>query len=446
MGECREGPHQTAVHPMKSVAISQFLGARRKPLLIGGTALLVLLLLLYFSFSPADAPESITVQVTRGQFLVSVTTTGELQAKSSIEVKGPTMAQAAGIWQMKISNLVPEGTVVKQGAFVAELDRSEITQKLKESELNVQKYQSQFEQVTLDSALELSKARDELVNLTFAQEEKRIAKEQSIYEAPALQRQAEIDYERAQRSLEQSRKNYVTKRQQAIAKIKAVDIDLMKEKSKREILANTLAEFTIRAPADGMVIYAREWNGRKKVVGATINPWDATVATLPDLTVMESVTYVNEVDIQKIAVGQKVDIKLDADPNKSLSGAVTSVANIGEQRPNSDSKVFEVKILVNESDTTLRPAMTTSNTIVIATLDSVLSVPLEAIHAEEGHAFVYKANGGSILEQEVKLGPMNDNNVVVEEGLDEEDLVYLSKPPALEGLRRDTLASTAPTP
>jgi multidrug efflux pump subunit AcrA (membrane-fusion protein) len=90
--------------------------------------------------------------------------------------------------------------------------------------------------------------------------------------------------------------------------------------------------------------------------------------------------------------------------------------------------------------------MTTSNTIVIATLDSVLSVPLEAIHAEEGHAFVYKVDGGGLLEQEVKLGPMNDNNVVVEQGLGDEDLVYLSKPPVLQGLRRDTLASTTSAP
>jgi RND family efflux transporter MFP subunit len=431
---------------MKSFPLPRIPGAKRKHLLIAGAAILVFFLLLYFSFSTTDAPESIVVPVTRGSFVVSVTTTGELQAKSSIEVKGPSMAQAAGIWQMKISNLVPEGTVVKAGGFVAELDRSEITQKLKESELNVQKFQSQFEQVTLDSALELSKARDELVNLTFVLEEKRIAKEQSIYEAPALQRQAEIDYERAQRNLDQSQKNYVTKRRQSIAKIKAVDIDLMKEKSKRDILAKTLVEFTIRAPADGMVIYAREWSGRKKVVGATINPWDATVATLPDLSVMESVTYVNEVDIQKIAVGQKVEIRLDADPNKKLTGDVTEVANIGEQRPNSDSKVFEVKILVNESDTTLRPAMTTSNTIVIATLDSVLSVPLEAIHAEENRSYVYRAQGGGIVKQEVRLGPMNDNNVVIEKGLGDEDLVYLSIPPVLEGLPVDTLASPLASP
>jgi RND family efflux transporter MFP subunit len=369
---------------------------------------------------PRETPSSLVVSVEQGPFVVSVTTTGELQAKNSIEIKGPETARQANIWQMKISNLIAEGSVVKKGAFVAELDRSEILQKAKESELSLQKLQSQYDQATLDSTLELSQARDEMVNLGYVKEEKRIAKDQSIYEA---------------------QKNYGTKRKQSVAKIKAVAADLEKERQRWEVLTKTAAEFTIKAPADGMVIYAREWNGRKKVVGATINPWDATVATLPDLTVMESITYVNEVDIQKIAVGQAVQIRLDADPKKVLSGKVTSVANIGEQRPNADSKVFEVRINVHESDTTLRPAMTTSNTIVTSTLEQALFVPLEAVHAEGGRSFVYAVNGAGIQKKEVRLGLMNENNVVVTDGLQPTDQVYLSIPADTQTLPIDTLSN-----
>lgn len=387
-----------------------------------------------------ESQTALVVSVQRGSFVVSVTTTGELQAKNSIEVKGPESARQANIWQMKISNLIAEGTVVKKGEFVGELDRSEILQRAKESELNLQKFQSQYDQAILDSTLALSQARDELVNLAYAMEEKRIAKQQSIYEAPAMQRQAEIDYERAVRNHDQARKNYGTKRKQSIAKIAAVRADLEKERQRWEILTKTAAEFTIKAPADGMVIYAREWNGRKKVVGSTINPWDATVATLPDLSVMESITYVNEVDIQKIAVGQSVQIRLDADPKKALSGKITTVANIGEQRPNADAKVFEVRILVHESDTTLRPAMTTSNTIITSTLDDALSVPLEAVHTEGGRSFVYVTNGAGAVKREVRLGIMNENAVVVLEGVEAADQVYLSTPADAALLPIDTLA------
>ena len=60
-------------------------------------------------------------------------------------------------------------------------------------------------------------------------------------------------------------------------------------------------QFSVRAPPPGMVIYVREWNGKKKGVGSMWNAWESTVATLPDLTQMESETYVNEVDVRKLA-------------------------------------------------------------------------------------------------------------------------------------------------
>jgi multidrug efflux pump subunit AcrA (membrane-fusion protein) len=152
------------------------------------------------------------------------------------------------------------------------------------------------------------------------------------------------------------------------------------------------------------------------------------VATLPDLSVMESVTFVNEVDIQKIKVDQLVTVTLDADPTKLLSGRVTSVANMGEQRPNSDSKVFEVNIEISESDSTLLPSLTTANMITIAKLDSVLYIPLESIYTSDSLSIVYKKNGMDIVRQEIIPGLVNDNYAVVKKGLVMEDKIYLSLP------------------
>ena len=403
---------------------------RTPAIVIGSIAILALGWLI---FSPrGSASAAIVITPTRGDFIVSVTTTGELQAKNSIEIKGPATAQQAGIWQMKLSNLVPEGTVVKKGAFVGEIDKGEIANRFRESELSVQKLDAQYTQAVLDTMLTLSQARDELINLGYALEEKHIALEQSAYEAPAMRRQAQIDYDRAVRNLEQAKQNYVTKTKQSVAKLQAVEADLLKERQRRDVLRTVMGEFTILAPADGMVIYAREWNGKKRVVGSTISPWDPTVATLPDLRTMESITYVNEVDIQKITAGQKVRIKLDADPNKLLTGSITQVANIGEQRPNADSKVFEVRILINEADTTLRPAMTTSNEIIVAKTSNVLSVPLETIHAEDTTTYVYLKNGSGANRRHVRVGLMNENAAVVDSGLTETDELYLSLPPGVE--------------
>ena len=425
--------------PIVTTIVSLF---KRRPI-VSYSALGVILVcfIWYFSASGTTTKSDVLVSPTKGQFLVTVTTTGELQAKNSIDIKGSENARAANIWQMKISNIITEGTVVKKGDFVCELDKSEITGKMKDSQLSVQKLDAQFLQTKLDSTLTLSEARDELVNLFYGEEEKKIVMEQSAYEAPAMKRQAEIDYERAQRSFEQAKKNYVTKTQQAIAKAQAAQVDLMKEQQKLDLYVKTVEEFTIKAPADGMVIYAREWNGKKKVVGTMINAWDPTVATLPDLREMESITYVSEIDIQKIAVGQSVKLKLDADPNKPLTGTVTAVANIGEQRPNSDSKVFEVRVKVLEVDTTLRPSMTTANEILVAELDDALSIPLECVHTEGTMTFVFKKDGGSVVKQEVKLGQVNESAAVVLAGIAQKDQLYLTSPVNADKMKVMSLAS-----
>jgi hypothetical protein len=190
-------------------------------------------------------------------------------------------------------------------------------------------------------------------------------------------------------------------------------------------MQEALEKFTVLAPQNGMVIY-RQGRGGKVKEGSQISSWDPVVATLPDLSTMQSITYINEVDIRKIKVGQSVQIGLDAFPDKQLTGKVIQVANVGQQRPNSDAKVFEVLVRVNESDDLLRPAMTTSNSILIEEKSDVVYVPLEAINVESDSInYVYLKNG---QKQEVKLGLANSNDVIIEMGLEEGQDVFLSTP------------------
>ncbi len=384
-----------------------------------------------WAFGIFDPPKDseLFVSVKKGRFEISVAATGELEAKNSVSIMGPTAIRTAGIWQVKIQDLVAEGSVVKKGDYIAALDRSEITGKLRETEIELQKIESQFTQTQLDTSLTLRQARDELINLGFSAKEKELVLEQSKYEPPATIAQAKIEVEKAVRALAQANENYKIKRNQAIAKMREVSANLAQIKGKYDQMVALVNEFTIHAPEDGMVIYQREWGGRKKTVGSTINAWEPTVATLPDLTVMISKTYVNEVDIRKINTGQPVKIGLDAFPDKKLTGKVVKKANVGEQRPNSDAKVFEVVIEVSESDTTLRPAMTTSNNIIAGALEDVLHLPLECLHNEgDSLVYVYKKNGMSIVRQQVVIGQSNDNEVVILQGLAEGESVYLSVP------------------
>ena len=201
-----------------------------------------------------------------------------------------------------------------------------------------------------------------------------------------------------------------------------------------EFIQDILKKCNVLAPKSGMVIYARDWGGQKRREGSNVSTWEPVVATLPDMSSMLSKTYVNEVDIQKIKVGQAVNIGLDAFPEKRYSGKIITVANVGEQKPNADAKVFEVDIEISEKDSTLLPAMTTSNLIMAEVLDSVLFIPLESVHNENGVTYTFKKNGVGVVKQEIKLGKTNDNEVVILEGLKESEEVMVSMPPNPENI------------
>jgi len=400
----------------------------------------------YFSPAAAETDDSVIARVKKGDFKVVVTSAGELRAKKFVQVQGPLNMQQAEVYQTKISTLVPEGTVVKEGDVVAELDRSAIAGKMAEVSLALQKAEAQLLQAQLDSTLNLATAREEIKTQELSLEEKRLAKEQAAYESPSVKRQVEIDYEKATRQLAQSKANYITKTQQAVAKMAEVGADVQRQRNKLSIAQEVLGNFTIRAPSAGMVIYVKEWNGKKKGVGSQVSAWDPTVATLPDLGQMESLTYVNEIDVRKVAAGQKVTISLDSDPTKKLPGTVVAVANVGEQRPNADAKVFEVKILLSQADTTLRPGMTTSNAVETNVVKNALYVPLEAVAVDGTTPFVYKRDGVSVTKQQVETGLANENEIVIAKGLDADDRVLLTAPADRDKLELKTLPGIKPQP
>lgn len=405
---------------------------KRKPTIYTISAIL-LISILYFSFRPKQGTQvELLTEVRKGTFEDMVVSSGELLAKNSEEIKGPQNLRQNGIYQLKIQDLVPEGTYVKEGDYVATLDRTEISSKITESQIELDKIQSQYTQTKLDTALTLRQARDDIKNLEYTAEQSKLTLEQSKYEPPATIKQAELNLEKTKRDLQQEKENYIIKKAQSVAKMKEVGATLQQQRNKLQKLIDIQSEFIITAPKEGMLTYFREWGGTKRQVGSEISPWDPTVATLPDLSLMLSKTYINEVEIRKIKEGQEVAISLDAFPEAKLSGKVVDVANVGEKRKSSDAKVFEVVIEVGESDSTYRPGMTTSNKIITSTVEEALLVPLEAIFNEGKITFVYLKKGSSISKQQVKLGKKNQNEAVVEKGVDEGSKVFLSAPKSAE--------------
>lgn len=409
----------------------------KKTLIITGIIVVVAIIALIVISKLTSKKEiaNLFAQVVKGQFEIVVTTTGELQAEYSTDIRGPEFTETRNVrfMDIKIQDLVPEGTEVKKGDYVATLDRTSFDNTLKDELDRLVTFENNLEVKILDTAVTLSNLRDNIKNLRYTVEEAAITLQQSKYEPPTTIRQAEIALDRAQRSLDQTVRGYSLRVEQAKSEMRTIQNNLGDQRQKVADLQRILSRFIITAPSDGMVIYKRDRLGAKRKVASSINPWDNVVATLPDLSKMISKTYVNEIDVSKVKPAQKVEIIVDAFPERNYTGIVSSVANIGEQLPNADAKVFEVLIKVDGSDPILRPSMTTGNKIITKTINDVIFIPLECVQAgTDSIPFVYTRNR---TKQVVVLGESNENNVIIEKGLEPGTTIYLSTPEDAERFR-----------
>ncbi|HOW39863.1 MAG TPA: efflux RND transporter periplasmic adaptor subunit, partial [Bacteroidales bacterium] len=421
------------------------LSKKIKRLVITGGILLTIVALIAFNrIASSRGKVSVFAEAKSDLFEISVSNSGELIAENSVEILGPQMVQGRRnmgwgghnnmrMQDLKIQDIVPEGTMVREGDFIAQIDRTQYDNSLKDAMETLKKENETLEMKLLDSAVVLTNLRDDIKNQVYTVEEARITLEQSKFEPPATIRKAQIDLDRQIRTLEQKQKAYRLKIAQTKADIEHQNLHVSMAETTVQDLEDYLAQFTVKAPGHGMVIYKKDRLGNKRKAGSNINPWDLVIATLPDLSAMISKTFVNEIEISRVKKGQKAVISIDAFPDKQFTGTVLSLANIGEQLPNSDAKMFEVQIKIDGSDPALRPSMTTTNKIIIETFADAISIPSECVMAgTDSVPFVYLKNKS---KQIVVLGKSNDKHVIVEKGLKPGQLVYTMPPEEPEKFR-----------
>lgn len=401
--------------------------SKKKIVLIIGSVIILILIYTFYN-NASNESVSLTAQVTKGTFINEVFISGEAQSTSSKEINGPTNARRFGLYNIKIQDLVPEGTVVKKGEYIGKLDVSELNGKILDAQLNLDKAESKYTQQQLDSTLTLKQERNAIKDLLFNIEEDKLELERSAYESPAAIRSLQIKIEKTVRDLKEKKADYSIKKRQQDAKMIEVGTEVSKIKKEIDDLLDLQKQFTVYSEDDGMVTYVKEWNGNKKKVGSTISPWEPAIASLPDLTKMESKTYSNEIDIRKIKKGLKAKVGFDAFPDIELDGEVTEVANVGESKTGSDIKLFLVLIKLNGTNNNIRPGMTTSNKILTNQKDNVLMVPLESIFSKDSISYTYVKSGYSIDKRQVELGLSNNEVIIIKNGLKEGDIVYLNKP------------------
>jgi multidrug efflux pump subunit AcrA (membrane-fusion protein) len=378
----------------------------------------------------------ITSEVQRGPFEVLVYSSGQLEAQNSENITVPDNLRdrSIRIYEIKITDLVEEGSVVDSGEYVASLDHKAVEEVLTTAQEDLETAINNFEDAKMDSNLTLSNNRDLIINAKEEVEEMQIVLDESVYESPSVIRKAEMDLDKAKRKLEQEIKGYDLKERQAISKVERAKIEMRQRQNRVDKLMEVYKSLEIKAPKSGMVIYGKD-NTREKIkVGSSVSTWNPVIATLPDLSTMLSITYVNEIDISKIKAGQKVKLGIDAMPEKVMEGEVVSVANIGQAMPKSDAKVFEVKVRVFGEVNDLKPAMTTSNIIQTGVFQDTMFIPSDAVFENDSMQYVFLDKKNKVVKQVVDLGDQNENFVLVNKGLNEGDKLLLSVPDNEEDL------------
>lgn len=374
-----------------------------------------------------------THKVKRESFETTISCKGEIQSEKAVLINIPDIFgdKTLELYDTQIKDLIPEGSIVKKGDYVALLDQGGIKQRIENNEAAVKKNIFNISDSKIDSAVDLVALRDAIEQFKFDLQYKKIELDQSVYESPAYQRISQMAYDRALRQLDYKKRAYKMTQKSWRIRISREEDQLSKYIEIGKKLELALESARITAPQDGIFIYGRtrgHGGTRKLTIGSSVSSQHPLIAMLPDLSVLVSETYVDEIYISKIKIGDSARVYIDALKNQEKIGAITAISNVGQEMSGFDSKVFKVNIRIETDKKRIIPAMTTNNEIIISKEENVLVIPRSSLFTEEGQQFVYLKDHGKVIVRNVECGSQNENLVVIKNGLKEGDKILLAKP------------------
>jgi HlyD family secretion protein len=395
----------------------------RKLLIPLSIAILVTLLVL--SFASREAVTIATVDAQQGPFSVSIKTSGEIRAANSTTLSVPRARSS----QLQIVYLVPEGTTIQPGDVVVKFGTTEVDKTIADKGQELTLLESDAKKTKADHQSRMADLKDNLRNAELAYEQAKLQIEKMKFEAEVTRKDGEINLERSRLAFEQAKRRIKSQVEVDKSEDLKNQMKISQTRSDLERARKDRDDLTLKAPMKGLVVYEINWNtGRKVAIGD--QPWPGmNCVSLPDLSKMQAVTNVNEVDVSKVKKSQQCIVRLDAFPDKPFPAKVASVGTIGQQRDrNSGMKTFEVILDIDGTDPILKPGMTTNNEIVMETIPRAVFIPLESVFEKDGKAIVYKMVGSSPTPTEIEVGPKNSNSIVVKRGLNPGDKVTLRDP------------------
>lgn len=352
-----------------------------------------------------------------------VDATGLLRATSVQNFGAPPAF--SNYWQFQIVNLIAEGKQVKANDSLITFDAQRIRDDL-------QRFQNELDQANK----ELEKTRTQ-IDLERQELQSRLAAAENNYEKLKLKqtRDPQFDvpnkveedrlaFEQARREVEALKERIEWHRKSSEATYQIIASKKTRAENKVNDIKKGMERFQAKADRDGVVIYKSKWNGDKYRVGE--NTWSGqSILEIPDLNTIIAEAFVPEVDIGKIKTGQRVEVTIDAFPDKTYSGTVKNIGKLVRSKAwDIPNKILEVQIALDQLDTSImRPAMSVKAKIATSSIENCLAVPLKAVRTTAEGSMVKVKTGEGWREHQVKLGESNGNEVVIVEGLNAGDRI-----------------------
>lgn len=419
-------------------------------------SLLVLALLLgvggYLLLRPKGTPRAQEVPevytVARGEVRVVVAGSGQLQPWRTLEVR----PEVQGI----LLSVVEEGKAVKAGEVLAELDPDPFRRAWESARADLQRAEASLANARAQGESSLASLQAGVKNAEVAYANAQASLETArrnleatrlLYQAGGTSRQAlwdaETAYANAQRALENARASLEAQREALRLRQAQLQEDLRAQEAALSQARLALAEAQanlektrVRAPFAGVVLSV------SANPGAQVGP-GTPLLTLGNLSAYALVLEVDETEIAKVRVGQRVDVTLEGLPGETFQGRVEAISPQGQVVNN--IPVFKVTVRL-PYDPRLRPGMSADGEIVVEEARSVLVIPKRAVERVRGRAYVnVLLPDGSTDTVRVVLGPEDARMVAVLEGLKEGDQVVLPKTGGASQTPR-TPSSPSPVP
>jgi HlyD family secretion protein len=397
--------------------------ARKKSrkVLIVFAALLAVAGFSVFSFmkisgAKAEIDPSKLATITRGDLARSVVATGRIEPISKVEIK----SKANGI----IKEIkVEAGNLVTEGQVLAELDKENLSARLREARAALMSAES----LLTAAQAELSKNKIEADSPDVAFARRNVDRVEKLYKSGLVSQQEADD---ARRPLEQAEnRQHVARSQLSVsqARIAQAEAGVAQAKAAVERSEEELNNATIRSPIKGVVLSRDVEIGSP--VSSILNMGSAAtlVMVLGDISQVYVRGKVDEADIGLVRLGQSAHIKVETFKDKQFDGHVTQISPMGTEKDNVVS--FEVKVSISNPGGELRANMTANAEIILEERRGTLIIPESAISydAQRNASVEVPAptSPGGKEKKSIKIGVSNGTKTEVLEGLIENQQVII---------------------